>query len=174
MISVVGSRRSSRHIWRAFGPHDCFIFAGLRPAGLLAGGDMLLSSFCSFLSASRHVSVVRVTLVTSCTQTFQTRESGVPLYKKLWLETSPTSPSLVHVRDSEEPPGLPDLLPTNAALRPEQLRTGRPRPASAHKGRHRAAAKGVLKTLKPRTLGRAIRVSETTLHGYVATQDAVP
>jgi hypothetical protein len=174
MISVVGPWRSSRHAWRAFGPHDCFIFAGLRPARLLAGGDVLLSGSCSFLSASRRVSVMRVTLVTSCTQTSQTRESGFSLFKKLWLKTSPTSPSLVHLRDSEEPLGLPDLLPTNAPLRPEQLCTGRPRPASTHKGRYRAAAKGVLKMLRPRALGRAIRDSETALRDHISTQDAVP
>jgi hypothetical protein len=174
MISVVGPRRSSRHIWRASGPHECFIIAGLRPAGLLAGGDVFLSGFCSSLSASRRVSVVRVTLVTSCTQTSYTQESEVSLCRKSWFKTSLTSPTLVHLRSSEESLGRPDLLPTTAALRPERLCTGRPRPASARKGRHRAAAKGVRKTLKLRALGRAIRVAETTVHDYIATQDAVP
>ena len=177
MISTAHARRFSEHSWRACGPHECFMLAGLRPAGLLAVVDMRVlvdCGFCWFPNSCKAFGDARVTLVTCFTQTFHTQKCGVLVCRKCRSRTSLTSPQLVRSLTCREPRWLPQLLPTHAPLCPEQLCTGCFRPARGALRQSRAIGNGPRWAHESHALGRAIRVTETTQRYYIANEGTVP
>jgi len=159
---------------RACGPHECFISAGLRPAGSLSAGDagvLVTCGFHSFLSVSRRSGVAPVTLVTFCNQTSHMREHRVSLYRKLRVRTSLTSHPLAHRWLLRNHPGCCTWY------RPEQPFALNNVAQGAHVLRAPQGVGAGRRQLPKRTtrvLGRTVPVWETALRDLVATQDASP
>lgn len=174
MTSALSPSRCRLRYWRACGPHDCSISAGLRPTGSLSGsgaGALVIFVSCRSLSASRPPNVARVTLVTFLTQSSHTQEVQDFLYRKLGATTSQTSQPMTHLLDAEQPPWQLRLSPPPVTVRPEQLCTGNPHPASVPLGRRRAAAVGERTT---RGEGWTVPLWAHAPRDFRATPTAVP
>ena len=174
--------RTSRAPWydqHAFGAQESFGSAGLRPAGMLAGGgddggdggEQAKSQEYVRCPLQRPMRVAprRVTLVTFSTQSSLLLTHRLFGIEKLKVGTSQTSLGFVSTVIAGTRAQLAPSARHSAAMRPEQLLTGEPHLASSSRRASRLVGVVVAHAEEKTTL-----VLPTALRDFVATQAAVP
>ena len=173
---MTAASRTTRASWNdqhAFGAQESSSSAGLRPASTLAGGgDEQAQSqeyFRSLLQRTMRFAPRRVTLVTFSTQSSLLLIDRLFGTKKSKVGTSQTSLGFVSTVIAGTRAQLAPSPRHSAAMRPEQLLTGEPHPASS--SRRASSLVGVVEAYADE---KTALVLPTALRDSVATQAAVP
>jgi len=175
---MTAASRTSRAPWydqHAFCAQEGFNSAGLRPAGMLAGGgdggEEAKSQECirCVLQRPTRVAPRRVTLVTFSTQSSLLLIDRLFGIEKLKVGTSQTSLGFVSTVIADSRAQLATSRRHSAAMRPEQLLTGEPHRASSSRRASRVIGVALAHADEKTTF-----VLPTALRDFVATQAADP